>query len=218
MMHGPGQVPNGLSANCDDYRDVFVTHVHTLVRLGYEQLTPANYLSAEETAITGDLAQAIEDLLDISSEPWMPFFSVHDDAPVNNNRLRGRARKRIDLRIDSAWSSPRSRFAFEAKRLGEGNTVGTYLGDDGLGRFLRGEYAANEDHAGMMGYVQSGELTEWAERIEEAIQNRRHLESSPPFPHVARFSNATKRTHRSAHTRRSIGRSITIDHVLLRFH
>lgn len=55
------------------------------------------------------------------------------------------------MKIVSAQTLPRTRFSFEAKRLGRGNPVSKYLGPKGLGCFLKGEYAVNEDDAGMLG-------------------------------------------------------------------
>ena len=67
----------------------------------------------------------------------------------------GKYRKRADIRLDSAETSPRARFRFECKRLGRGYPAGRYLGAKGLGCFLRGDFACQDPRAGMLGYVQS---------------------------------------------------------------
>jgi len=52
------------------------------VQLGYDRLTPSVYEKAEEPSITGDLVEAIDNVLSERGERWMSVFSVHDDPPL----------------------------------------------------------------------------------------------------------------------------------------
>lgn len=97
------------------------------------------------------------------------MFSVHDDPPISDGKRKGKRRQRVDLRLDSGEFSPRARFQFECKRLGKRHTVKIYLGAKGLGCFLRGDYAKDDDRAGMIGYVQSGDIGDWGTRIEKEL-------------------------------------------------
>ena len=220
-MHSPRSRPGGSSKNSSRVWNVFVRRVHQLVHHGYDRLQPATYAQTEETAITGDLVEAIDFVLSDRNEPWMVAFSVHDDPPVNNGSRKGKQRKRVDLRIDSGAFQPRARFRFESKRLGKRHTAKVYLGPEGLGCFLRGDYARDEDEAGMMGYVQSDDLDTWGNKIAiELTKSPTSYSVDPtlPFSKQARASTASSQAYCSRHHRLTVGRTILIDHVLLLFH
>ena len=220
MMHSPRPRPGGSSSNAFALRSVFVRRVHQLLLLGYERLAPAAYASEQEPAISGDLAKEIDNTLSDRTESWMIDFSVYDDPPVHAARRKGKHRKRVDLRIDSARFRPRARFRFEAKRLGKRHSVKVYLGTEGLGCFLSGDYAAEEDEAGMLGYVQSGDLEDWGEKLgDELARTPGSYEVDPEFPfsaHPMALTGSLK-TYCSQHNRPALRRPILVIHTLLRF-
>ncbi len=156
---------------------------------------------------------------------WMQFYSVHDDPPVNEPKSRrerrtGRGRKRLDIRIDLTRTSPRSRFRFECKRLGRGYSAAKYLGVDGLGRFLRGEYAREDVRAGMLGYLQSDDEEKWAGKIEAAMafaEDHRAIRPDSPWRHEPVIKELIH-TYRSGHSRGHGRRPIEIFHTLLRLY
>jgi hypothetical protein len=215
------QVPfqSGSSDNADDYRQVFLKQVHQLLKFGYERLRRSSYRAAHEEVISGDLADAIDLVLDDRLHAWMVLYSVHNEAPVRDPRRKGKGRQRVDIRIDSAFQRPRTRFPIEAKRLGNGHGETKYLGDDGLGRFLRGEYGRDEDMAGMLGCVQSGETGGWAERI------GRTLHEAPGDYAVVETGNwrhapiveGLEHTYCSTHRRHRVNMPIDVYHTLLDF-
>jgi hypothetical protein len=221
VMHS-SRLPFGYSSkNTPDYHRIFVGRVHQLIHLGYQRLNPAHYAKTEEPAITGDLAKAIDDVLSNPAEDWMHFFSVHDDPHENDGRRKGKQRKRVDLRIDSSTIRPRARFRFEAKRLGKRHRVAVYVGAEGLGCFLRGDYAPEEDHAGMLGYVQSGDLLAWGDKISEALSaapSDYQIDASFPFERATVSFNPSFTLYQSKHARPTIGRTILVDHILIRFY
>ncbi|MGA2255127.1 MAG: hypothetical protein ABSG53_10735 [Thermoguttaceae bacterium] len=187
-------------------------------------MTPADHAHAQETAITGFLVEAIDAVLDRPPMRWMQFYSVYDDPPVNEPKWRwqrraGRSRKRVDIRIDCAETSPRTRFRFECKRLGRGHPAANYLGADGLGCFLRAEYAREDTRAGMLGYVQSDNEEKWAGKIEAAIasaEDHYAIQHDSPWRHEP-VINELMHTYRSGHSRGRGRRPIEISHTLLRF-
>src|SRR5439155_21298665 len=83
----------------------------------------------------------------------------------------GKRRLRADIRVDSTKSSPRPRFFLEAKRLNHTHPVRDYLGPEGLGAFLTGEYAGVYPTAGMLGYVQKGKLDDCAAEITRELSD-----------------------------------------------
>jgi hypothetical protein len=210
---------SGRSDNAPDYRQVNLARVHQLLKLGYERLDRSGYRTAEEEVISGDLADAIDLVLDEGSHPWMDLFSVHNEAPVSDPRRKGKRRRKVDIRIDSALQRPRTRFPFEAKRLIDAHDEKKYLGEDGLGRFLRGVYARTEAVAGMLGYVQSGEPARWAERIGRAlgesardycVVDERNWRQTP-------MVEGLEHTYSSSHVRQRLRSPIDIYHTLLDF-
>lgn len=220
MINASRPQPGGFSSNSVYLRRVFVRRVHQLVLLGYGRLIPSAYEKAEEPSISGDLVEAIDHVLSERDEPWMSMFSVHDDPPINDGRRKGKRRKRVDLRIDSGAVRPRARFRFESKRLGRRHTAKIYLGTDGLGCFLRGDYAGEEDQAGMLGYVQRGNLGDWSKKIAQEFAKAPALyavDSEAPFSVESTRSTVSQAFH-SRHNRSAVGRPILIDHILLIFY
>ena len=225
-MIGPrSQQPRRQSENLADYDRLFVPRVHRLLKLGYDRMKPAEHARSQETAITGFLVEAIDTVLDRPAMRWMQFYSVHEDPPVNEPKTRrrrrtGKRRKRLDIRIDCAKMSPRTRFRFECKRLGRGNPVAKYLGADGLGRFLRGEYACEDMRGGMLGYLQSDDEEKWAGKIEAAIasaDDHYAIQHDSPWRQEL-VINELIPTYRSGHSRGRGRRRIEIFHTLLRFY
>ena len=210
----------GASANQADYSQSFIRQVHELLLMGYGRLAPADHTHEEEPAISGRLVEAMNAILDSPTCP-RPFhlLSVHDDPPVSGDGRQGKARRTVDIRIDSLRTRPRARFAFEAKRLDARHPVSVYLGNEGLGCFIDGKYAREAPVAGMLGYVQSGTSAAWAQRIRSAMAEAR------PDVRVVRAQEwspvtivpGVDATYVSGHNRPSVGRPIHIYHTLLVF-
>ncbi len=122
----------------------------------------------------------------------------------------GKARPRVDIKIEHVSYGKRPRLCFEAKRLNSatGHTLKKYLGSDGLGCFLTGKYPATHGEAGMLGYVQSGETDEWHKRLKQQLASQGATETfrcSLPL-----------HTCESKHSLSTSG-VITIHHILLPF-
>jgi hypothetical protein len=101
------------------------------------------------------------------------------------------------------------------------NTVTKYLGAEGLGCFLCGDYAREEDEAGMLGYVQSGELEDWGQKIGDECAKTPNAYAIDPgfaFANHSLPNTGSLKTYRSQHDRSVVGRMILIVHVLLQFH
>lgn len=207
----------------EEFRQRFHKQVFRLLIMGYERLNCIQYVDAEETDITGELVQAMRAVVDTSSPSWISRYAIHDDPPVNEPGQTGRTgkrRKRIDIEIERTQIGPHQRFSFEAKRLKKGKYgVSDYLGENGIGEFIAGNYAKKENVAGMLGYCQSDTLEYWATKIDSKIK------SSPDSLELCKdgdlfsIKNIYKIDHcyRSKHRRNSVGREIDIYHILLKF-
>lgn len=208
------------SANASDFRQVFLARVHAVLEGGYRRLKPDEYVDQEEPAITGELRKAMNGFLrEMAAPDWADYFSVHDDPPVDDGARKGKHRNRIDIRVDSSMPRPGASFSFEAKRLARRFTVAKYLGDEGLGSFLSGEYAREDDDAGMIGYVQDGDVTYWSAEVVAAIQKapEKHEVKGTESWKRRTFSDGPEHLFISAHLRTAVGRPITIYHTFLVF-
>lgn len=209
------------SSNTPEYRKVFVTRVHQLLQLGYTRIDAKACANEEETSITGFLTRAMDDVIDDgTSARWVRHFNVHDDPPVNSKDGRkGRRRRRIDIKLVSSERWPRSRFSFEAKRLGKASPLKEYLGAKGIGCFIAAQYAAEESDGGMLGYVQEGMVDEWQAKLKEQFDKpANNLAVCPGHSWKKHpFRSGPTHTFHSRHNRQSVGREFDIYHTLLAF-
>jgi hypothetical protein len=212
--------PQGVFAYSKDYEYVFVQRVHQLLGMGYATLQPAEFANAQEEDITGELARAMDSVLDSSGAPqWTDLFSIHEEPRIHDPNRKGKKRRRLDIRIDCSENRPRTRFRFEAKRLGPNHGVSTYLGIDGLQCFIDGRYARDDRTGGMLGYVQEGNCDLWAQKIGMAISKRKDklgLVKTSPW-RSEKLTDKTPFTYRSGHERPDVGQPIEIYHTLLCF-
>lgn len=198
----------------------FREQAHLLVHWGYEDACriqrPENTKDKEETSITGFLAKAIKERLYASEQPsWCKYYSVHEDPPIEAEGLSGKRRPRVDLIIESA-SEGRREYIFEAKRLNNSKPQeSAYTGPDGMGCFISGKYASRYDEAGMLGYVQSDRLAEWKDKVKSKIDRDAKKLSLAGSQRDEQVIDAFPLEWVSEHNRNSVGRPITIYHILL---
>lgn len=210
-------------ASVDEYWSAYRQHVHTLLAWGYEDSRHRVRVDDEEPAITGFIAEAIQDRLnDLNSPDWCDTIDIHDDPPISGGGRTGRGRWRPDLIFKSTAERrrPRPMYHFEAKRLRTQGSGKEYLGVDGLGCFISGKYASESDEAGMLGYVQCDDTSIWVARLQSAIdqdlENKNELLLSPPQRRM-QIIDAFYQEWISKHGRK-IGGNIIIHHILLDYY
>ena len=218
--------PAGRSSNSADYQTAFLERIHRLLQLGYESLTPADYEHAEEDDITGDLCKHMIFLTETApSEKWMSRFSVKDQDPSNDVASektglprKGKRRPKIDIRIVCKHQTPNRGYCIEAKRLYRSDSVSEYVGDEGVGAFICGDYGKNDDFGGMLGYVQEVKTDEWLSKIETKLKLRADVKVAESAAAMLRvnFSKGPRQVFQSWHER-SNGRDIKLYHVFLYF-
>src|SRR5262245_62168224 len=154
----------------DTYRRSLRTHAHTLIAMGYQELHAQDLVNSQEPEITGELVRAMREIQErAAAPPWVVYYTIHDDPPLNVPGKRGAKRPRVDIEFERVTRGTRPRLRFEAKRLGRNHGIGQYLGEDGLGCFISGRYPLTHPEAGMLGYVQSNDETTWAAKIAMAL-------------------------------------------------
>lgn len=202
------------------YRQAFIMHVHCLLQLGYQRLEPHEFIKAEEPAITGKLVTAIKEAMNAPNAPeWVDRYFIADDPPVEDPQRAGRNRLRVDFQFESSFKRPRQTMSFEAKRLGKGHSLSIYLGAEGLGSFLSGEYGAKESDVGMLGYCQAGTPEEWLARLmTDVASSAAALNLCPDSSlQASPLRDGPEHTHRTLHVRPFPLNPLTIYHTFLRF-
>jgi len=198
------------------YRDAFVTHVHILLWMGYSRLKRSTLPNLDEPAISGLICESIEAVFDDAKSPdWVDDYEIHDDPPVHDRERLGKYRRRVDIKLNSRRSRPRLRFCFEAKPLGNGNSVSKYLGKDGLGRFLDGSYSSDQAIGGMIAYVQVEDCDGWCAKIAAKLDTEAHKLGRGGMWTLATITNDLPHTYRTKHNRAKRLTNITIFHTLL---
>jgi len=213
-----GKNTNLDEAYVDEYWSTYRQHVHTLLAWGYADSRNKVQAKHDETAITGFIAEAIQDRLDALDSPlWCNQIVVKDDPPIPGGGRTGRKRWRPDLIFESVERKPRPKYHFEAKRLRKQQSINDYLGEDGLHCFLSGRYAHESDEAGMLGYIQCDNISSWVERLQLAIaqdsQEKNEFLLLSPQRNI-QVVDAFPQEWMSKHGRHT-GKNIVIHHLLL---
>jgi hypothetical protein len=207
------------SGNKPIYRTSFVRHSHELLKMGYDLLDPPKYATSEEENITGELVRSMQNALQDRRAPkWAKNFWAVEETRVHDPTRLGKHRCRIDIEILKSQQGPRPRFRFEAKRLHDTASRRNYLGDDGLGCFLDGRYAKEDEIAGMLGYVQAESISFHAEKLEKAMAGKLEaygveLDGQWKSREIVKSLNSFETRHR----RKGAIPAITILHTLLSF-
>jgi len=216
-------VPETPDANRIDpcvYRLAFIRNCHRWLAAGYSELDGRAFSTSEETVITGELVRAMKLVrLRTDAPNWMIRMYVADDPPINCSGRLGRRRRRVDIEFERSSRGLCFHFQYEAKRLCRSDSLRQYLGKDGLGMFLSGDYASQEDEAGMLGYVQSENVDIWRQRITAELESRRQLYRMYLEGGVVRSELLLElpQVHESVHSRSSSATIIRIYHTLLAF-
>lgn len=205
-------------AYIDEYWSTYRQHIHTLLAWGYADSRNRVQAKHDEPAITGFIAEAIQDRLDAPDSPlWCDQIAIKDDHPIPSGGRTGRKRLRPDLIFESMDRRPRPMYHFEAKRLRNQRSIDTYLGEDGLQCFLSGRYAHESDEAGMLGYIQCDNIGLWVDKLQLAIdqnfQGKNELLLLSPQRNI-QVVDAFPQEWMSIHDR-NMGKSIFIHHILL---
>jgi hypothetical protein len=202
------------------YQLAFIQNCHRWIVAGYQRLDKRSLSAAPEPAITGELVRAMKDArLQRSAPTWMIRMYVADDPPVNAPGRLGKQRRRVDIEFERSERGFTAHFHCEAKRLYRSDSVSEYLGKEGLGMFLTGEYARDENVGGMLGYVQREAAADWMARLKSALTNEqaKYGVTSENALEVAGLLPELPQIHRSEHERLTVGRPIHVFHTLLVF-
>lgn len=151
----------------------------------------------------------------------MARFSIHDQDPSNDVisektglSRKGKRRPKIDVRIVCKHQIPNRGYCIEAKRLYRSDSVSEYVNDEGVGAFIWGDYAKDDDFGGMLGYIQKGDIADWVPKIDTKLGTVSSTTSKRL--HSVQFKKGPENCYASTHLRDS-GREIELVHVMFRF-
>ena len=133
-----------------------------------------------ENAVTYELADHVDDYLKaLPAGHEFREVNFRCERPKRSRKLAGSKQKRVDLQYEARVSGG-PEFVIEAKPLFSKSDIDKkYLGDPGLGRFLREEEPFTDASlAALMGYVIQTELTEWADRLKLAVTKDKRCETT----------------------------------------
>jgi hypothetical protein len=198
------------------YFSSFRTQVHQLIAWGFSDARQRICSNNElEPSISGFIAEAIEDRLFRGYPTWCQHYFVKDDPPQRTPGRSGRSRLRSDITIQANFPG-RPEYVFEAKRLKRrGWGVDKYIGDEGIGQFLNGAYAARCGEAAMLGYIQSDSPGFWQIALKKAIDDKASLLFLKYSQHDEKIIDDFPLEWVSKHDRPAVGQSIDIYHILL---
>jgi hypothetical protein len=218
---------NKLNVNRSDDSGDYIASFHRdalfLIVAGYERLVDddLDYSDTEEEYITGDLVQHTDEYINAQNSPdWTKYYVVQEERRENVNGKKGKNRPRVDIAFVLTARKPQRTMRFEAKRLRKpGFPVRKYIGEDGLGEFIAGNYAVTDDTAGMLGYIQSDGRNYWATKISEALQEQRQVVGLIAGGEWQKaYFEDIDYCYKTRHNRLTIERELLVYHLLLAFH
>lgn len=148
----------------------------------------------DENAVTYELADYIDNyLMSLPAEHIFRMVKFEFERPKNSAKLAGSHRKRLDMRF-RAYVTNGPEFVIEAKPLHEqSDVVQRYLGDEGLGRFVReDEPLTTEPLGALLGYVPAADFDKWRADIRDATTKKEgceHVEDLNLSPWNATYSS-----------------------------
>ena len=119
-----------------------------------------------------------------------------------------------DLQIQFG-TDERNRFTIEAKLLNKQRTsnAGAYVGKEGMGRFISGQYGREVQWGGMMGYVLDGDTDKARKSVTDKIEKERQTLGMLKTE-TLKNSTIRKDVYETSHTRQT-GTPLTIYHLFL---
>ncbi len=210
------------SSDDSDYKAGFYRDALRLIVAGYERLigSGGDYSCEEEPAITGEIVRCGNDYIeDMNSSDWVERYSIEEEHPEHDKDRKGKSRKRVDVFIRFAQKGVRPRIRFEAKRLKmPGFASSKYVGTEGLGEFIAGHYAVDDNVAGMLGYVQSNDCSYWAKDISDVIDKKKQEVCLAKYGQWEKASLENVNDCYQTRHKRAVGnRELLIYHLLLDF-
>jgi len=156
------------------YAESFLEDVHRLLCSGYARARNRINAESEEDEITGFLTEALE--VEVRNPVYLDRYEVHEQKPVHSSTRTGGRRQRIDLVFFAKDPQQKREFCCEAKRLKTStNTIGAYTGAEGMGCFVKCEYAADQPIGAMLGYIQSSAMDYWHKELIRSLANAAEL-------------------------------------------
>jgi len=220
-----GQHKSNINQSDDsiDYEVGFHRDALFVILAGHKRLTEnaADYSDEEEPNMTGEIVRYTREYVEASDAcEWVSRYAVHDDPPENDAIRMGKGRKKVDIIVERTQKGRHPRMRFEAKRLKRpGFPASEYVGGKGLGEFIAGNYAAGDDTAGMLGYIQSDDCDYWSGNISDCLRKKKDevgLIEGGQWQEAR--VDGIDQCYKTRHNRPTVKRELLVYHLLLTFH
>lgn len=210
--------------------ELFVTHILDVTVAAYQAMCEAGVASRdwEENVFTIQLADRhilpLLQQLDSPIRVW-PRTKVHTEQMYTGDQATIEAKEEDMLLYDiGEWEYQKIHFVWEAKRVGDKRVDEGYSSlnseyvHEAIYRFIRREYAAAVDDAGVLAYVLAGSVYNIVADINACMGN---IRKNPPLPasdHLQRSApiNDFEDVYHSEHNRTD-GSFLQLHHLFLTF-
>jgi hypothetical protein len=168
---------SSLAIGWDDYLVELREDAHQLLAWSYSDTRSRLARAKDEYEMTGLLAEGMDARINSpeTAERFM-LYSIHNERPTSPKGQLGKKRPKLDIQIGHCGVKPKPYFTFEAKRLRDdancsaSRTMRTYLGADGIMRFISGHYAPESVEAAMLGCIQAHDAEFWFNHVGNAFE------------------------------------------------
>lgn len=159
-----------------------------LLAWGYQIKEQEIRQCTKEEDITGLIRKGIRIKLDDDVPPRFKCYSAHNEDPEDESDLLGSSRKLVDILIESSGSQPRKLYRFEAKRCARKIFNSKYTMQkwysDGINDYLELHYARHTPEAGLLGLIQSDDVSYWKAELVALLSNAPLLRCQSPLEEI----------------------------------
>ena len=204
------------------YEKNFVLDTHRIIFYSSIEIKNSITANTDEPVISQQLTKKAKEFL-ASEIDWLgkraeKYFASWEVPVMDDEDKLGKKSQKMDIVFEYSFNfirrDYRPSFIFEAKRLkSKTHEMGAYLGKEGLQRFIRGDYARNSSYAGMLGYVQTGDLKHWTDKLQTSFNEKYKDSKLTEIKVIEEICGE----YTSIHKRRSNKQDVLIFHILLDF-
>lgn len=205
----------------DQFWLAFRKGVHRLIWMGYQRAMIRIRATSDEESVTGFLYEAICEIIKYGDNSWCQKYEAKNENPLPSSVRTGKTRRKTDLIILHVFKRSHPEFVVEAKALNSAKThqrEDNYLNEDGLQRFLKGDYAdytSKYPEVAMVGYIFTDTPEEWQRKLKAEIDIRaKELFVAGPQKDI-KIIDELPFEWKSNHTRNRGNSDLAIYHILL---
>ena len=143
----------------------------------------------------------------------LEYYYFHTESAMINSDYRSSGF--IDISVGTIGPSinPDDYYIFECKRLNGSNRKARAYVDEGINRFISGKYFSDSPFAGLIGFIQCGNLKKNLEKIENIMKEEDLLKARDLLENIE-IEKSFKNIYYSSHDGSNILSEIEIYHIM----